>query len=427
MLRVLAIGVVVLGHWLLSTVTYDQRGHLAGHSALDSLPWAFPITWLIQVMPLFFIVGGYANAASLASHRRRGGAAVTWLQDRSSRLVRPTTVLLVVLVAGAGIAQAAGADAALSRLAVWVATIPLWFLSAYLIVVVLTPAMYGLHRRFGWWVLAALAILVGLGDVARFHGLASLGAGSYVFGWLAIHQVGFFWRDGKLSFRPRMWGPLVGCGLAALVLMTVLGPYPVSMVDVAGHLPHNASPPTLALLAAATLQLGIVMMLHDPAESWLHRPRPWRVVTTLNGVVFTIFLWHMSAVLLVVGALHASHRLPIPQAATLNWWLWRPPWIAMCMVALVVLVGIFGRVETRGRHQKRRSGFGPSWLAAVTTGPVAAVPLTVAAFAAITAGLLSNTLAPRTGHYALGAPAAALIAYAAGAGTLRLLRWRQLS
>lgn len=33
---------------------------------------------------MFFIVGGYANAASLASHRRHGDDAITWLQDRIS-------------------------------------------------------------------------------------------------------------------------------------------------------------------------------------------------------------------------------------------------------------------------------------------------------------------------------------------------------
>jgi peptidoglycan/LPS O-acetylase OafA/YrhL len=120
-LRAVAITAVVLGHWLISVITYDSHGRLTGHSALDSWHWAYPITWLVQVMPLFFIVGGYANAASLASHRRLGGGAIAWLPDRGARLVRPTTTLLVVLATGAVIARLLGADPDLTRFAVWVA------------------------------------------------------------------------------------------------------------------------------------------------------------------------------------------------------------------------------------------------------------------------------------------------------------------
>src|SRR5690606_38941165 len=124
-----------------------------------------------------------------AAHRRRGGNAVTWTLRRTGRLVRPTTTLLVVLAAAALAARAAGADAGTVALGVWLAGIPLWFLAAYLAVVVLTPVMYGAHRRFGLAVPVALAAFVGAGDLARlaldvpYHGEAN-----YLFAWLAVHQ-----------------------------------------------------------------------------------------------------------------------------------------------------------------------------------------------------------------------------------------------
>lgn len=58
---------MALGHWLVTVISYDQRGRPVGHSALEDLAWARPATWLVQVMPIFFLVGGYANAASLRS------------------------------------------------------------------------------------------------------------------------------------------------------------------------------------------------------------------------------------------------------------------------------------------------------------------------------------------------------------------------
>ncbi|RQX49066.1 acyltransferase, partial [Micromonospora chalcea] len=192
LLRALAITMVVLGHWGVTVIGYDN-GRPAGHSALADLRWAWPLTWVAQVMPVFFLVGGYANAASLTSRRRRGGSATGWLVDRSARLIRPTTVLLLVLAAGAGIATLRGADAAQVREVIWFATIPLWFLVAYVAVVALTPPMYALHRRFGLAVPVALVVLVALGDLGRLLGPAVLADGNYLLGWLAVHQVGFAW------------------------------------------------------------------------------------------------------------------------------------------------------------------------------------------------------------------------------------------
>jgi hypothetical protein len=370
-------------------------------------------------MPVFFIVGGYANAASLTSHRRRGGGAVTWLLARAGRIVRPTTALIVVLAASALLARALGGDQALIRMAVWVASIPLWFLAAYLVVVLAAPVMYGLHQRYGWRVLAVLVVLVALGDVARVRGAQLLGAGNFIFGWLAIHQIGFAWRDGQLRFDRRTGLRLLVGGLAALLALTLAGPYSLSMIDVAGHRLQNASPPTLALLATTTFQLGLVVLCHDPAERWLRRARPWRSVVAVNAVVLTLFLWHMSAVVLLVGLLNALHRLPTPAVATVDWWLWRIPWVLMLTVILAVLVAVFGRLETRPRPP------GPIRLPRSlggSGGATARLVLTVAAYGSVVVGLLLNSLASRTGDYLLGLPAAALTAYLAGAGTLRLLR-----
>jgi hypothetical protein len=423
LLRALAITAVLLGHWLITSIGYDGDRRLTGHSALESLPWAYPLTWLAQVMPVFFIVGGYANAASLDSHRRHGGDAVGWLQERSGRLIRPTTALFVVLAVSALAGRLLGAEPDTVRTAVWVASIPLWFLSAYLVVVLLTPIMYALHERFRLAVPLVLVGLVALGDVARFHGAPMLADGNFLFGWLAIHQVGFFWRDGGLPFRPPVSLSLLAGGVIALLLSTVVGPYPVSMIDVAGERIRNAAPPTLALLAAATAQLGLVMLLRDPAERWLRRPRPWLAVVAGNAVVLTIFLWHMSAVLLLVGALSSVHLLPTPQVNTAAWWLWRVPWLILLSLVLALLVAIFGPIETRGAHRlSARPGWLPPGLAAVLTRSRPRAVLTVLGFAAAVAGLLDNNLAPESGHELFGLPAPALAVFLIGAATLRLLR-----
>ena len=423
LLRALAITAVVLGHWLISVIGHAADGRLTGHSALSDLRWAHPLTWLVQVLPVFFLVGGYANAASLEAHRRRGGDAVEWLLDRSGRLVPPTTVLFVVLASGALLARLPGADPAQVRTVVWFASIPLWFLSAYLVAVVLTPVMYRLHRRFGLAVPVVLVGLVALGDLARLRGASGLGDGNFLFGWLAIHQIGFVWRDGRLPAHRRVWVPLLVGGLAAAVLLTGPGPYPVSMIDVPGERLHNMSPPTVALLAVATAQLGLILALRDRAERWLHRPGPWRAVVAVNAVVLTIFLWHTSAVVLLAGALDALHLLPTPPVNSLAWWLWRVPWLIMLIIVLAGLVAIFGRFETRdNRRRTRRDRRLPARLARALAAAPARLVLTAAGYAGAVLGLLGNNLAPKEGHYLFGMPAPTLAAFLAGAGVLRLLR-----
>lgn len=414
LLRAVALVLVVLGHWLVSVIEYDRHGRLTGHSALESMRWAYPLTWLFQVLPVFFIVGGFANAASLEAVRRRGGDAVNWLQDRAARLVRPTTTLILVLAVGSLVAWPLGAEPAEVRRAVWTASIPLWFLTAYLLVVALTPVMYALHRRFGAAVPLVLLGLVALGDVARLHGHPAWGEPNYLSGWLVVHQVGFFWRDGRLPVGLRRGLPLlVGCVLA-LVLLTIVGPYPLTMIDVAGTRIKNSSPPSLALLATAGTQLGVIMVLHDPVQRWLRRRRPWLVVVAANSVLLTIFLWHMTALLVVAGSLSFAGVLPTPRVDTTAWWLWRMPWLLMLSAVLAVLVAVFARIEQhRGRGAMPRP---------VAISPVPRLLLTLGGMAAVIIGLLINNLVSRFTHERLGIPPVALAVYLAGAAVLRIVR-----
>ncbi|WP_018251477.1 acyltransferase family protein [Salinispora mooreana] len=444
LLRALAIIMVVLGHWSVVSIGYDASGQPTARSALPDLPWAYPLTWAVQVMPIFFLVGGYANAASLTSHRRRGGDATGWLLGRSARLLRPTSVLLLVLAAAGLAARLGGADPSLTRTVVYFATIPLWFLAAYLLVVPLTPVMYALHRRYGLLVPVALAILVAAGDLTRGLDLDDAALPNYLFGWLAIHQLGFAWYDAdkkdadttaprsrsgglrtrRLPLSRRAgWTALLG-GLAVAVLLTGPGPYPVSMINIPGERLNNAAPPSLALLAVSTAQLGLLLLLRGPAQRWLRRDRPWMAVIAVNSVVLTVFLWHLSAAILAIGALDAVGLLPTPAPGTAAWLAWRIPWVLILGVLLAVLVAIFGPIEARtGRPPAAREPFPPSddraehrWRA---TGSSV---LAVVAFFAVVAALVINATAPRDAPLLLGLPVPALVAYLAGAGTLRVLR-----
>ncbi len=131
-----------------------------------------------------------------------------------------------------------------------------------------------------------------------------------------------------------------------LVGLTVVGPYPVAMVG------HNTAPPTLALITLAITQIALILALTPAANRWLRRTGPWRVVVAVNAVILTVFLWHMTAAAVAAALLSPTGvlRQPPPQSAA--WVLWRAPWIAVCILALVVLVALFARIELRGTRPR---------------------------------------------------------------------------
>src|SRR6476620_7294795 len=99
--------VVVLGHWLMATVTVDA-GRVEGGNALTAVPALQPATWVLQVMPLFFIAGGFSNLTVWHGLRRRGAGYPAYLQGRMVRLLRPTLAFVLFWQLALPVAAALG-------------------------------------------------------------------------------------------------------------------------------------------------------------------------------------------------------------------------------------------------------------------------------------------------------------------------------
>src|SRR5262245_26051209 len=93
--RLAALIVVMFGHCALLLATIDSSGLRIGN-LIGELPAIAPITWLAQVMPLFFLAGGAAGAYGW----RPGTPWGTWLVTRSQRLCRPVFWYLAAWSAG---------------------------------------------------------------------------------------------------------------------------------------------------------------------------------------------------------------------------------------------------------------------------------------------------------------------------------------
>ena len=152
--RAAALVTVVLGHWLASAIFVDDAGTLRFTNILELTDWTHWLTWGIQVMPVFFIVGGYANWRSYHSSQRRGDSTGTWITARFRRLMTPIVPFLAVWTAISVIAGLLGVDRSLIRAGSFAVVTPLWFLAVYLLVILAVPVMVPLWLRFGWWTVA---------------------------------------------------------------------------------------------------------------------------------------------------------------------------------------------------------------------------------------------------------------------------------
>lgn len=414
LLRVLAMGAVVYGHWLVTDVTYRNR-QFGGLDALRYLSWGRWGTLLFQVVPVFFLVGGYANATSWTAHRADTWA--WWVRRRAVRLLRPTTVYVVVAVLAVIGARYAHLSPAVLAKAGWLVALQLWFLPVYLLLIVLTPAMLAAHRRWGLAVPAVMAVAAAAVDVGvlRLH-LPVVGFANYLLVWGAMHQWGFAWQDGSLT-HPR-WRPVALAAVGALALAGLLrwSPFPVDMIG-DGERVTNTTPPSIALLAFAAAQIGVLLTLEPSVSRLLRRPGLWRSVTRLNDKAMTVYLWHMAPVIIIAIAVYPAGLLPQPAIATASWWALRLAWFVLLTEVLILVVLAFSWAD------EPRTGTGPnssghpglsglSGLSRLSGPPAASAVILLAGLGAVMVGLARLAIAGFAPRGQLPVPV--LVVYAVG-------------
>ncbi len=349
LLRVVSIFVVVLGHWMMAVLSWHD-GKFTGQNLLEIAPWTHILTWIFQVMPIFFIVGGFTNASSWRSASERGVSYADWLRARSARLLGPalifvafwTTLPMLVVALGllpSSMARTGGREVAL----------PIWFLAVYLLTVAAAPPLLATHRRFGVRVFVVLAVAAALVDAARYGlDLPFIAVMNYALVWLAVLELGFLWRDGVLTRRREIPWAMAAGGLIVLAALTTVFNYPVSMIGLTHATRSNTLPPTLALLALAVWQCGAMLILQDAANRWLARRRVWLAVVLANSMVMTFYLWNMTAAVLAAVILLPTGLAPQPDLLSTAWWWMRLGWIAACAICLVPFLFAFRWAERPG-------------------------------------------------------------------------------
>lgn len=386
---------VLTAHWLMADATWDGEHLHVGNALAHGAGWT--VTWVLQVLALLFFAAG-ASAAYGVRPRPDGGASpgragagrvmarpsvpadlasgLRLAGRRLPRLLRPVGVFVGAWAVAIGLLLAAGLPGDAVRTLATLAPQLLWFLAVYLGLVVLTPLLRRALHAAGWWAVGALTALPLGVEVLRFDaGLERLALVDVLLVWAVPYAIGLLYADARAGVRvvrrgrvvpvavlPRPF-VLVGVGLAAAALAALLvavGPYPVSLVGMPGDAMSNLGPPTAPVVLHAVALVAFALAARGPLVRWADG-RGRGVVAGLARRSMTVYLWHLTAMIVVVGVVLVVLGQELPAVGGADWWASRPVWFgafALVLVGISRLVGRFEDPRPTRRPRRQRVGSG---------------------------------------------------------------------
>ena len=416
-IRVVLLVAVFALHAMMCGVSVGVGGPVL-QNALEEQAWFGPVSWIVQIMPLFFIAGGFSSSHHWRSMRARGATPADYVRSRLERLVRPAIALVVVVAVALVALSLAGLPAELVATAGFRIGQPLWFLGVYIAVSALVPVMLRAHERARVLTpLGLLAAVVAVDVVRLSTGVEAIGYLNLLLVWLLVQQLGFHLADGALDrlSRRTLWG-IAGAALAFLAVLTVVGPYDIDMFE-------NLNPPTVCLVVLGVAQLALFQLARPRIRGWVDRADASRLISAVGERAMTVYLWHMP-VLIALAALslvaNAAFGLPLPEPLSLEWWSTRPVWLGVAAACVVPVVLVFGRFERARRGGATAAGRRPAAAASVVASSRARVATTAVDAVSGVAGVALLLVA---GFGPVSAVAALVLLGIALVGSARMLSW----
>jgi hypothetical protein len=332
-LRIVSLSGIVLAESLLA---FTMRG-------TAEPGWLWPLTWLLQLVPLFFLAGGHANVLAWRAARDAGHGYGTYLVGRIGWLIRPVLAFVIAwLVIPLSLELLAAPEAAITAFGRLIVQ-PLWLLGLYLFVVAVTPAMHRLHRRLP--VATPVTLLAAVVALSLVGGAVAAHVGGVLVA-LLFSQLAFHYADGTLWRVPR-WALVAGAAVAfgGLVALTTLGAQP--KLQLAEPTGYAAFAPSLAgVLLIGLAQTCLAALPRERGLRAVAASAPARGVAFVRAAPMTIYLGYLCAMLLIEGLLGVARSAGVLSGG-IDWLLQPRTALALGMLALPTLV-TFLLFERRG-------------------------------------------------------------------------------
>ena len=341
---------VIGGHLTMGVVLWSDGVPILSNT-LSSSTSLQALTWLLQIMPLFFIAGGSANLLSWNSAQHKQTPYIAWAWQRIQRLLKPMgAYLLVMIPLGAGVARVS--DSAISTPLLNLMTQLLWFLGIYILITALTPLYIFLERKLGRGAVGMWLGIVALTDGLRHYAQTPefLSLLNFISVWSIAAHLGI-WYINRTFNRSTLFSFLIIAFGLNLVLVK-FGPYPISLVGMPGETFSNMAPPSLVMALHTVICWSGLQLLKNRLTILTNSFKTWRLIVAVNMSAMTIYLWHLPVLTLLTVL---SHQLGWDRPLTLdalnrvepgmNFWWWSLLFWIVCAIAIYGVVQVLWITE----------------------------------------------------------------------------------
>ena len=127
------------------------------------------------------------------------------------------------------------------------------------------------------------------------------------------------------------------------------------MVNFPGMENSPTAPPTLALLLFGTAySLTAIHYAPRLSNRLAECPKAWAGVIAANTVAMSVYLWHMTAAVIVMAATHVTIGLSDAAVGSTEWWMLKVPTVVASSMVLAPIVAVVSRIERRALLAPRR-------------------------------------------------------------------------
>ncbi|RAV06091.1 acyltransferase [Mycolicibacterium sp. GF69] len=292
-IRIVSLLGVVVGHTVMATSTLRDDVFIWSN-LLTASPLFQALTWVFQIMPLFF----FAGVAACLESWRPGSSWGNWLLRRCTRLYRPVFYYLAFWAVALLVLRLVLPEHVYEPIA-GISIQLLWFLGAYVLVLAAVPLLARITTatRLTIAVIGTYGI-VAIVDAVRINldGWSALGYLNLA-AWLIPGMLAVAYRRALLSPRA---GLALGIAMLAVNLtLLAFGPYELSLVGIETQQLKNMTPPSLLLAGHAIMMCALAIAAAPAIARWAQRPRVWWLAAIGNTGAMTLYLWHIPPLLMM--------------------------------------------------------------------------------------------------------------------------------
>ena len=262
-----------------------------------------PVTWITVGMSLFIFSTGFTNKIAWYSNVGRDGSQWKFLTDRVDSLMGSVLVWIFFITLTLNISSKLiffplyitnqeDGMLTVTEFIMW----PLWLVSIYLVVVLFCPLTIYLHKKNPYLTMSFLIFILVLIDNIDFSiSLSYIKLLNYLIFWLAIHQLGYFYADGKIfTYKKSFFAVATILSYSYLLYLHISTEQYLSVSNYRLLSFSNEDPPTTIYLVASLGMISFFLIFRDQIESFMKLPFVWHSFSVVHANIYTIFLWHVA-------------------------------------------------------------------------------------------------------------------------------------